>query len=147
MKKAIVSLGLFMSLFSLIYAIQEQPDVFLDGSKWKTMSMEAKLGYLMGFKEGLKISRTAVLIERDKTDLEESISASLDQIEKWIQTYEPGDTRIGLIILTMDSVYNVDAYKGIIAAALVPLVTKRIRQEISQDDFNERLKKLKDVLK
>ena len=147
MKKAIFSLGLLMSIVSFIYAFQEQPEVFLDGSKWKTMSMEAKLGYLMGFREGLKISRTAVLIERDDTDLEELVGVSLDRIEKWIQTYETGDTRIGLIILTMDSVYNVDAYKGIIAAALVPLVTKRIRGEISQDDFNERLKKLKDVLK
>jgi hypothetical protein len=109
--------------------------------------MEAKLGYLMGFQEGLEISRTAVLIERDTPELTGSIDASLDRIESWIQTYKVGDTRIGLIILTMDSVYSVDANKVIIAVALVPLVTKRIRGEISGDDFNERLAKLKNVLK
>ena len=147
MKNAIFSLGLLMSIVSFIYAFQEQPDVFLDGSKWKTMSMEAKLGYLMGFKEGLEISRTAVLIERDNSDLGPPVGASLDRIENWIQTYEAGDTRLGLIILTMDSVYSVDANQGIIAAALVPLVTKRIRGDISPDDFNERLEQLKDVLK
>jgi hypothetical protein len=147
MKKAIFSLGLLMSIFSFIYAIQEQPDVFINGAKWKTMSMEAKLGFLMGFQEGLRISRTAVLIERDNTDPEARVGASLDRIENWIQTYEAGDTRLGLIILTMDSVYSVDANERIIAAALVPLVTKRIRGEITPEDFNERLEQLKDVLK
>lgn len=147
MKKTILCLGFFLSIVSFVYGIQVQPDVFIDGFKWKTLSMEAKLGYLMGFQEGLGISRTAVLIERDTADSTESIDASLDRIENWIQTYEVGDTRIGLIILTMDSVYNIDDNKEIIAVALVPLVTKRIRGEISGDDFNERLAKLKDVLK
>jgi hypothetical protein len=147
MKKTIFSLGLIISIFSHVYGIQEQTDVFINGTKWKTMSMEAKLGYLMGFQEGLKISRTAVLIEKDNADPEEPTDPSLDRIENWIQTYEVGDTRLGLIILTMDSVYSGDANANIIAAALVPLVTKRVRGEITGDDFNERLVKLKDVLK
>ena len=147
MKKAILGLGLLMGLCSFICAIQEQPDVFVDGTKWKTMSMEAKLGYLMGFQEGLKISRTAILIEKENTDPEKPIDASLERVEDWIKTYEAGDTRLGLIILTMDSVYSVDANKVLIAAALVPLVAKRIRGEISPDDFNARLEQLKNVLK
>ena len=147
MKNTILCLGFLLSIVSFVYGIQVQPNAFIDGFKWKTMSMEAKLGYLMGFQEGLEISRTAVLIERDAPKPTGSIDASLDRIESWIQTYEVGDTRIGLIILTMDSVYSVDANKEIIAVALVPLVTKRIRGEISGDDFNERLAKLKDVLK
>ncbi len=142
-----ISFGLLISIFSYVYGIQEQPDVFIDGTKWKSLSMEAKLGYLMGFQEGLKISRTAVLIEKTNTGPEDPTIESLDHIESWIQTYEVGDTRLGLIILTMDSVFSVDANAKIIAAALVPLVTKRIRGEISGDDFNERLEKLKDVLK
>ena len=72
---------------------------------------------------------------------------SLDRIENWIQTYEVGETRIGLIILTMDSVYSDDTNVSIMVAALVPLVTKRIRGAITVDDFNERLAKLRDVLK
>ncbi len=147
MKKTLLCLGAVLSIVSFIFGIQVQTEVFIDGFKWETLSMEAKLGYLMGFQEGLGISRTAVLIERDTTDPTGSIDASLDRIENWIQTYEVGDTRIGLIILTMDSVYSVDANKEIFAVALVPLVTKRIRGEISEDDFNERLEKLKDVLK
>lgn len=147
MKKTLIGLGIFMSIFSCVYAIQEQPDVFIDGAKWKTLSMEAKLGYLMGFQEGLKISRTAVLIQKETADPDDPGSEFLDNIENWIQTYEIGDTRLGLIILTMDAVYSVDANAGVIAAALVPLVTKRIRGEITGDDFNERIEKLKDVLK
>lgn len=147
MKKAILGFGLLICIFSFSYAIQEQPSVFLNGTKWKIMSMEAKLGYLMGFQEGLKISRTAVLIEKDNADPEKPIEASLDRIEDWIKTYEAGDTRLGLIILTMDSVYSVNTNEMLIAAALVPLVTKRIRGEISPNDFNERLEKLKNVLK
>lgn len=147
MKRTMISFGLLISIFSYVYGIQEQPDVFIDGTKWKSLSMEAKLGYLMGFQEGLKISRTAVLIEKTNTGPEDPTIESLDHIESWIQTYEVGDTRLGLIILTMDSVFSVDANAKIIAAALVPLVTKRIRGEISGDDFNERLEKLKDVLK
>lgn len=147
MKKILLCLGVVLSIVSFIFGIRVQTGVFIDGFKWETLSMEAKLGYLMGFKEGLGISRTAVLIERDTPDPTGSIDASLDRIENWIQTYEVGDTRIGLIILTMDSVYSVDANKEIFAVALVPLVTKRIRGEISEDDFNERLEKLKDVLK
>ena len=147
MKKTILGFFLLMSIFFVVYGIQSEPDVFVDGTKWKIMSMEAKLGYLMGFQEGLKISRTAVLIEKENADPEEPIDASLVRIEDWIQTYEAGDTRLGLIILTMDSVYSVDANETILAAALVPLVKKRIRGEISGEDFNERLDKLKDVLK
>jgi len=147
MKKTILVLGLLMGVFAHFYGIQEQPDVFIDGTKWTTMSMEAKLGYLVGFQEGLNISRTGVLIEKDNIDPEAPIDPSLARIENWIRTYEVGDTRIGLIILTMDSVYSVDANKEIFAAALVPLVTKRIRGEISGDDFTGRLAKLKDVLK
>ena len=147
MKKTLLCLGSVLSVVSFIFGIQVQTDVFIDGFKWETLSMEAKLGYIMGFQEGLGISRTAVLIERDTADSTESIDASLDRIENWIQTYEVGDTRIGLIILTMDSVYSVDANKEIFAVALVPLVNKRIRGEISGDDFNERLEKIKDVLK
>jgi hypothetical protein len=148
MKKTAIGLGLLMSIFFYVYAVQEQPDVFLDGTKWKVMSMEAKLGYMMGFQEGLKISRTAVLIEKDDAESAgEPIDASLERIENWIKTYEIGDTRIGLIILTMDSVYSVDANQKLLAAALVPLVAKRITGEISPDDFKERLVQLKDVLK
>jgi hypothetical protein len=147
MKKTIVTLGLIMGVFSFVYGIQEQPDVFMDGTKWKSLSMEVKMGYLMGFQEGLKISRTAVLLEKDNIEPEDPFIGSLNQIENWIRTYEVGDTRLGLIILTMDSVYSEDSNYTLIAAALVPLVTKRIRGEISDDDFNERLEKLKNVLK
>ena len=146
MRKTILGVALLLIIVSLIYAIQEQPNEFIDGTR-KTMPMEAKLGYLMGFQEGLMISRTAALIEKDNTDPEKPIDASLDRIENWIQTYEAGDTRIGLIILTIDSVYNIDAYKKLFAAALVPLVAKKIRGEISTEDFNQRLENLKDVLK
>lgn len=147
MKKTLIGLGIFMSIFSYVHAIQEQPNVFIDGTKWKTLSMEAKLGYLMGFQEGLKISRMAVLIQKETIDQADPRSESLDQIDSWIQTYEIGDSRLGLIILTMDAVYSVDANASVIVAALVPLVTKRIRGEITGDDFNERIEKLKDVLK
>jgi hypothetical protein len=147
MKKTIFGFALVLIIVSLVYAIQEQPNEFIDGTKWKNMSMEAKLGYLLGFQEGLMISRTAVLIEKDNADPEKPIEPSLDRIENWIQTYEAGDTRIGLIILTIDSVYSVDAYEKLFAAALVPLVAKKIRGEISTEDFNERLENLKDVLK
>jgi len=147
MKKTILCLGLLICVFSYGYGIQEQLDVFIDGTKWKTMSMEAKLGYLMGFQEGLNISRTAVLIEKNNGDPKEPIAESLDRIESWIQTYEVGDTRLGLIILMMDSVYTQDFNSKLMAAPLIPLVSKRITGEISGDDFNERIEKLKDVLK
>ena len=147
MKKTILALGFLVCVFSYGFSIQEQPDVFIDGNKWKIMSMEAKLGYMMGFQEGLNISRTAVLIERNNGELAEPIVESLDRIENWIQTYETGETRLGLIILTIDSVYSVETNAKLIAAALVPLVAKRIRGEISGEDFIERLEKLKDVLK
>jgi len=147
MKKIFLFLGFFICVFSYGLSIQKQPDVFIDGTKWKTMSMEAKLGFMMGFQEGLKISRMAVLIERNNDDLTEPIAESLDRIERWILTYEAGETRLGLVILMMDSVYSVDTNAKLIAAALVPLVAKRIRGEISGEDFNERLEKLKDVLK
>jgi hypothetical protein len=146
MKKTILSLGFLMCVFSYGFSIQEQPDVFIDGNKWKTMSMEAKLGYMMGFQEGLKISRTAVIIEKNNGEPIEPVVESLDRIESWIHTYESGETRLGLILLMMDSVYSVETNAKLIAAALVPLVAKRIRGEISGDDFNERLEKLKDVL-
>lgn len=147
MKKSILCLGLIMTVFSYVYGIQEQPDIFIDGTKWKSLSMEAKLGYLMGFQEGLKISRTAVLIEKNNADSTESIVESLDRIESWIQTYDAGETRLGLIILMMDSVYSQDSNAKLMAAPLVPLVSKRISGEISGDDFNERLKKLREILK
>ncbi len=147
MKKTILCLGLIMTVFSYVYGIQEQPDVFIDGTKWKSLSMEAKLGYLMGFQEGLKISRTAVLIEKNDADSTESIVESLDRIESWIQTYDAGETRLGLIILMMDSVYSQDSNAKLMAAPLIPLVSKRISGEISGDDFNERLKKLREILK
>jgi hypothetical protein len=147
MKKTILCIGLLMSITAYVYGIQEQTDVFIDGTKWKTLSMEAKLGYLMGFQEGLKISRTAVLIEKEHEDITEPVTVLLDRIDSWIQTYIIGETRLGLIILTMDSVYTVDANENVLAAALVPLVTKRIRGEISGDDLNERLERLREVLK
>jgi hypothetical protein len=147
MKKTILCLGLIMMVFSYVYGIQEQPDIFIDGTKWKSLSMEAKLGYLMGFQEGLKISRTAVLIEKNNADTTESIVESLDRIASWIQTYDAGETRLGLIILMMDSVYSQDSNAKLMAAPLVPLVSKRISGEISGDDFNERLKKLREILK
>jgi hypothetical protein len=147
MKKTILCIGLLMSITAYVYGIQEQTDVFIDGTKWKTLSMEAKLGYLMGFQEGLKISRTAVLIEKEHEDITEPVTVRLDRIDSWIQTYIIGETRLGLIILTMDSVYTVDANENVLAAALVPLVTKRIRGEISGDDLNERLERLREVLK
>ena len=136
-----------MGVFSYVFGIQEQPDIFMDGTKWKSLSMEAKLGYLMGFQEGLKISRTAVLLEKNSIGPEDPFIGTLDQIENWIRAYEVGDTRLGLIILTMDSVYSEDSNAELITAALVPLVTKRIRGEIDGDDFKERIEKLKDVLK
>lgn len=147
MKKSIFCLGLIMTVFSYVYGIQEQPDIFIDGTKWKSLSMEAKLGYLMGFQEGLNISRTAVLIEKNNADTTESIVESLDRIESWIQTYDAGETRLGLIILMMDSVYSQDSNAKLMAAPLIPLVSKRISGEISGDDFNERLKKLREILK
>ena len=147
MKKTILCLGLIMTVFSYVYGIQEQPDVFIDGTEWKSLSMEAKLGYLMGFQEGLNISRTAVLIEKNNADTTESIVESLDRIESWIQTYDAGETRLGLIILMMDSVYSQNSNAKLMAAPLIPLVSKRISGEISGDDFNERLEKLREVLK
>jgi len=147
MKKTILSLGFLLIVISYGFSIQEQSDLFIDGNKWKIMSMEAKLGYMMGFQEGLKICRTAVLIEKDNGESTEPFAESLDRIESWIQTYETGETRLGLIILMIDSVYSVETNSPLIVAALVPLVAKRIRGEISGEDFNERLEKLKDVLK
>jgi hypothetical protein len=47
----------------------------------------------------------------------------------------------------MDSVYSQDSNAKLMAAPLVPLVSKRISGEISGDDFNERLKKLREILK
>ncbi|NOR13964.1 MAG: hypothetical protein GQ545_11990, partial [Candidatus Aminicenantes bacterium] len=96
---------------------------------------------------GLNISRTAVLIEKNNADTTESIVESLDRIESWIQTYDAGETRLGLIILMMDSVYSQDSNAKLMAAPLIPLVSKRISGEISGDDFNERLEKLREVLK
>jgi hypothetical protein len=147
MKKILLSFGFLICLFSYGFSSQEQPDLFIDGTKWKTMSMETKLGYMMGFQEGLKISRTAVLVEKSNGEPEEPIVESLKRVENWIQTYEAGNTRLGLIILTIDSVYSDEANSKLIAAALVPLVTKRIRGEISGEDFSQRLEKLKDVLR
>ena len=147
MKKILLSLGFLICLFSFGFSSQEQLDVFIDGTKWKTMSMEAKLGYMMGFQEGLKISRTAVLVEMSNGEPEEPIVESLERVENWIQTYEAGNTRLGLIILMIDSVYSDEANTKLIAAALVPLVAKRIRGEISGEDFSQRLEKLKDVLR
>ena len=130
MKKTVIALGLIIGVFSYLHGIQEQPDKFMDGTKWKSLSMEAKLGYLMGFQEGLKISRTAVLLEKSEIEPEDTFKESLDQIENWIRTYEVGDTRLGLIILTIDSVYSEDSSDTLITAALIPLVTKRITGEI-----------------
>jgi hypothetical protein len=138
---------MIVGLTSFSLALQEQPQEFIDGTKWRTMSMEAKLGYLMGFQEGLKISHTAVLLEKKDAEDVESVVELLDRLESWIQTYTLGETRLGLIILSMDSVFAIDANKNLIAAAVVPLVTKRISGEISGADFNERIEKLREVLK
>lgn len=134
-----------LSCFSL--AFQELPQEFIDGAQWRTMSMEAKMGYLIGFQEGLKLSHTAVLLEKKDAEDAGSIIELLGRLESWIQTYAVGETRLGLIILSMDSVFAIDANKNLIAAAVVPLVTKRLSGEITGEDFNERIEKLREVLK
>lgn len=139
--------GMIVCLACFSSALQEQPQEFIDGAKWRTMSMEAKLGYLMGFQEGLKISHAAILIEKKDPSDAEAVLELLDRLENWMQTYTIGETRLGLIILSLDAVFAADENANLIIAPVVPLVTKRINGEISDADFSERIEKLKEVLK
>ena len=148
MKKSIlVILFIAAIIIALGFAHQEPMGDLINGQDWVGLSAEAKRGYLMGFQEGLMIAQTAVLIEKKEMN-EGSVNAELlDRIDQWIGAYKVGSTLLGLKVKTADKVFKEDTYQTIMVAAVLPLVAKRVRGEISEEELTEKLEQLQDVLK
>ena len=148
MKKSIlVILFIAAIIIALGFADQEPVRDLINGQDWVGLSAEAKMGYLMGFQEGLMIAQTALLIEKKEMN-EGSVNAELlGRIDQWIDAYKVGSTLLGLKVKTADKVFKKDTYQAIMVAAVLPLVAKRVRGEISEEELTEKLKQLQDVLK
>jgi hypothetical protein len=126
---------------------QERDMRFIDGHKWESLSNLSKVGYLLGFEEGLKIAETAVLIEKKDAAEGKLESGFLDRMEKWISAYKVGDHFLENQVKIADDVFEEDENKMLMVAAVLPLVSKRVRGEIDDAELKERLEKLREVLK
>jgi hypothetical protein len=73
--------------------------------------------------------------------------ALLDRIDQWIEAYKVGSSLLDRKVETADSVFKKEAYQSIMVAAVLPLVSKRVRGEVSDEELTEKLKQLQDVLK
>lgn len=148
MKKSI-RVFLFLAIFivALGLAVQEPVKDLINGQEWGRLSAETKMGYLMGFEEGLIIAQTAVMIEKKEVEEESTESALLDRIEKWIDAYKVGSTLLDRKVKTTDNVFKKEAYQAIMVAAVLPMVSKNVRGEISDEELIEKLEQLLNVLK
>ena len=148
MKKSI-RVVLFLTIFFVVlgFAVQEPVKDLINGQEWDRLSAETKVGYLMGFEEGLIIAQTAVMIEKKGVEEESTESAVLDRIEKWIEAYKVGSTLLDRKVKTADNVFKKEAYQTIMVAAVLPMVSKKIRGEISDEELIEKLEQLLNVLK
>ncbi|MBN1223031.1 MAG: hypothetical protein JXB23_07260 [Candidatus Aminicenantes bacterium] len=126
---------------------QENHKEFIDGNEWGSLSAPVKLGYLRGFEEGLKIAETAVLLEKRDACEDRVDTALLDRIEKWISAYKVGADYLERKVERTDDLFREDENKVLMAAAVLPLVSRLVRGEIGEDELKERLAKLREVLK
>lgn len=148
MQRTIRVILILTIIFAVLgFAVQEPVKNLINGQEWDELSTEAKKGYLMGFEEGLMIAQTAVMIEKKETAEGSADSASLDRIEKWIEAYKVGSTQLDRKVKTADMVFSKERYRDIMVAAVLPLASKRVRGEISDDELTEKMEQLRDVLK
>jgi len=128
------------------FAVQEPIRDLINGQEWGRLSKETKVGYMMGFEEGLMIAQTAVKIEKKEIGKGAVEFALLDRIEKWIEVYKVGGLHLESKVKTADDVFAKDPYKSIMVAAVLPLAAKRVRGEINEKELIEKLEQLRDVL-
>ena len=148
MKKSIQFILIFtITIVVLGFSDQEPVKDLINGQEWGELSADSKLGYLMGFEEGLMIAHTAVMIEKKEMEEGSADSALLDRIEQWIGAYKVGNKLLDSKVKTTDKVFEKDAYQTIMVAAVLPLVSKNVRVEISDEELTEKLEQLRDVLK
>jgi len=148
MKRSIRGIVFLTIIFVVIgIAAQEPVKDLINGQEWGKLSAEAKTGYLMGFEEGLMIAQTAVMIEKKEMEEGSTDAALLDRIEKWIDAYKVGSRLLDRKVETADNVFEKEAYQTIMVAAVLPLVSKKVRGEISDQELTEKLELLRDVLK
>ncbi len=147
MKRSIrVILFLTITFVVLGFAVQEPVKDLINGQEWGELSTETKMGYLMGLEEGLMIAQTAVMIEKKEMEEGSANSALLDRIEKWIDAYKVGSKNLDQKVKTTDNVFKKGTYQKIMVAAILPLVSKNVRGEISDEKLSEKLDQLRDVL-
>ena len=70
-----------------------------------------------------------------------------DSAGEWIEAYKVGSTLLDHKVETADNVFKKEDYQTIMVAAVLPLVSKKVRGEISDEELKEKLKQLLDVLK
>ena len=146
--KRSIQIILFLTIIIVVLGFSGQEPVkdLINGQEWGGLSNETKIGYLLGFEEGLMIAQTAVMIEKREMDEESAVSALLDRIEQWIEAYKVGSKLSGRKVEAADKVFDKDAYQTIMVAAVLPLVAKNVRGEISDKELTEKLGQLKEVL-
>jgi len=137
---------LFVICAALGFAVQEPIRDLINGQEWRGLSKETKVGYMMGFEEGLMIAQTAVMIEKKEIGEEAVEFVLLDRIEKWIEAYKVGSSDLESKVKTADDVFAKDPYKSIMVAAVLPLAAKRVRGEINEKELIKKLEQLRDVL-
>lgn len=148
MKKIVLVLVFLTMIFFVIgITAQEPAKDLIDGQEWRKLSAESKAGYLMGFEEGLMIAQTAVMIERKEMEEGTTDAALLDRIEKWIVAYKVGSVLLARKVETADNIFEKEDNRAIMVAAVLPLVSKKVRGEISDEELAEKLEQLRDVLK
>lgn len=148
MKKSIRVILFLTAIFLAVgFAAQEPIKDLINGQDWIGLTSEAKTGYMMGFQEGLMIAQTAVMIEKKELKEGSPDSVLLDRIDQWIEAYKVGSSLLSRKMETADDVFKKDTYQSIMVAAVLPLVAKRVREEISDEELTEKLEQLQDVLK
>ena len=147
--KRSIQIILFLTIIIAVLGFSGQESVkdLINGQEWGDLSADTKEGYLMGFEEGLMIAQTAVMIEKKEIEEGSKDSALLDRIEQWIEAYKVGSKLLDQKVKTADKVFEKDAYQTIMVAAVLPLVSKNVRGEISDEELTEKLEQLRDVLK
>lgn len=147
-KKILLLFLLLFLFFSFEAFAKKERELFCDGYDWEKWNKDGKIGYIIGLEEGLRIGEFAVLLAKEDTDLETSDKKIIEKFESWFNRHNHFEgVKFTHLIDNTDIIYKNHKNKNIPITKIMPLVSLRIKGEISSQEIEEKLSELRSVYK
>ncbi|MFQ6070446.1 MAG: hypothetical protein ACE5LC_07965 [Candidatus Aminicenantales bacterium] len=133
---------IFLSPFAFLFAQSGYVEEEVDGYDWVFYSDSYKLGYINGYNEAVRVSSQKTMLELNRGGLlPESVTyeAMRNFSEKMTGVVGARGVSANRVVYELDSVYENPSFRSIPVHALIPLIRRHVRGELSSREMRQEL--------